>query len=220
MTIERIDRRSSARRVARDGAIPNDAELPPQARAMVAALNGEVEMLRRDLQAARDRLELAERAADQDHLLPILNRRAFMRALGWQIAGSARYGTPASLLYCDLDGFKRINDAYGHAAGDAILAHFAKVLCANVRDSDIVGRIGGDEFGVVLAHANLAQATKKANVLTEALTSDTAEWNGTHVAVSFSFGAFELSASDSAEMALMRADEAMYAQKRGRPAAG
>ena len=219
MTIERIERRSSARRVARDGATP-DAELTPGVRAMVAALNGEVEMLRRDLQAARERLELAERAADQDHLLPILNRRAFVRALGWHIAGSARYGTPASLLYCDLDGFKRINDAYGHAAGDAVLAHFAKVLCANVRDSDIVGRIGGDEFGIVLAHANAEQATKKANALTQALTADTAEWNGTRVAVSFSFGAFELSASDSAETALMRADEAMYAQKRGRPAAG
>ena len=219
MTIERIERRSSARRV-RDGAISDDADLTPRARAMVAALNGEVEMLRRDLQAARDRLELAERAADQDHLLPILNRRAFMRALGWHIASSARYGTPASLLYCDLDGFKRINDAYGHAAGDAVLAHFAKVLCANVRDSDIVGRIGGDEFGVVLAHANLAQATKKANALTQSLTAEMIEWNGARVAVSFSFGAFELSSSDSAEMALMRADEAMYAQKRGRPAAG
>jgi diguanylate cyclase (GGDEF)-like protein len=89
-----------------------------------------------------------------------------------------------------------------------------------VRDSDIVGRIGGDEFGVVLAHANLAQATKKANALTEALTAETAEWNGTRVAVSFSFGALELSASESAETALMRADEAMYAQKRVRPAAG
>jgi len=186
---------------------------------MVAALNGEVEILRRDLQAARDRLELAERAADQDHLLPILNRRAFMRALGWHIAGSARYGTPASLLYCDLDGFKRINDAYGHAGGDAVLAHFAKVLCANVRDSDIVGRIGGDEFGVLLAHANAQQATKKAQALTDALTADMPMWNGARVAVSFSFGAFELSASETAETALMRADEAMYAQKRARPTA-
>ena len=127
---------------------------------------------------------------------------------------------PASLLYCDLDDFKRINDAYGHAAGDAVLAHFTKILCANVRESDIVGRIGGDEFGIVLAHANAQQAMKKAQALTEALTAETAEWNGTRVAVSFSFGAFELSASDSAEMALARADEAMYAQKRGRPAAG
>jgi len=219
MTIERIERRSSGRRAVRGSGGTPDAELTPGVRAMVAALNGEVEMLRRDLQAARDRLALAERAADQDHLLPILNRRAFVRALGWHIASAARYGTPASLLYCDLDGFKRINDAYGHAAGDAVLAHFAKILCANVRDSDIVGRIGGDEFGVVLAHANLAQATKKANSLTEALTADAVEWNGARVAVSFSFGAFELSASDTAETALMRADEAMYAQKRGRPAA-
>ena len=216
MSIERIER-SPARRRIRDGAA-SDTELTPRVEAMLAALNGEVEMLRRDLQAARDRLELAEKAADQDHLLPILNRRAFVRALGWHIAAAARYGTPASLIYCDLDGFKRINDAYGHAGGDAVLAHFAKVLCANVRDSDIVGRIGGDEFGVVLAHANAAQAARKAQALTEALTADMAEWNGARVAVSFSFGAFELSASETAETALIRADEAMYAQKRGRGA--
>lgn len=193
--------------------------MTPGVRAKLAALTGEVETLKRDLQAAHDRLELAEKAADQDQLLPILNRRAFMRALSWHIAAAARYGTPASLLYCDLDGFKRINDAYGHACGDAVLAHFAKILCTNVRDSDIVGRIGGDEFGILLAHANATQATGKAQALTEALTADMAEWNGARVAVSFSFGTFELSASDSADAALQRADEAMYAQKRGRPAA-
>jgi diguanylate cyclase (GGDEF)-like protein len=216
MTIERIERRSPARRPARGDA---DPEMSPRVRAMVAALNGEVEMLRRDLQAARDRLALAEQAADQDQLLPILNRRAFMRALGWHIAGVARYGTPASLLYCDLDGFKRINDAYGHAGGDAVLAHFAKVLCANVRESDIVGRIGGDEFGIVLAHAGAHQAAKKAEALAQALTADIAEWNGARIALGFSFGTFELSASETAETALIRADEAMYAQKRARPPA-
>ena len=216
MTIERIERRSHNRRTVRND---GDAELSPRVRAMVAALNGEVEMLRRDLELARTRLALAEQAADQDQLLPILNRRAFMRALTWHIAAATRYGTPASLLYCDLDGFKRINDAYGHAGGDAVLAHVAKVLRANVRESDVVGRIGGDEFGILLAHANTEQATNKAQALARALATEMAEWNGTPIAVSFSFGAFELAAGENAEAALMRADEAMYAQKRARPTA-
>jgi diguanylate cyclase (GGDEF)-like protein len=213
MTIERIERGSAARRIVRDEAIP-EAEMTPRVQAMLAALNGEVEILRRDLESARDRLAQAERVADLDQLLPILNRRAFVRALGRQIGAVARYGTPASLLYCDLDGFKRINDRYGHAGGDAVLTHFAKILSSHVRDSDIVGRIGGDEFGIVLAHANAAQAAKKANTLIAALTAEPTQWEGAPIAVSFSFGTFELSSSESAETAMMRADEAMYAQKR------
>jgi diguanylate cyclase (GGDEF)-like protein len=213
MTIERIDRRSSTRRIVRDEVIP-ETELTPRVQAMLAALNGEVEILRRELRSAQDRLALAERAADLDQLLPILNRRAFVRALGRQIGAVARYGIPASLLYCDLDGFKRINDAYGHAGGDAVLTHFAKILSANVRESDIVGRVGGDEFGIVLTHANAMQARRKANALIQALTKQPTLWNGAPIAVSFSFGTFELSPSESAETAMMRADEAMYAQKR------
>lgn len=215
MTIERLEprRRSAAlpRQRAGDAA---ESQLPPEIRTMVEALKSEVETLRRDLKAAHDRLELAERAADQDQLLPVLNRRAFVRELARHIGLAARYGTPASLLYCDLDGFKRINDAYGHACGDALLAHFARVLCSHVRDSDVVGRLGGDEFGIILAHANLAQARKKAEALMDALSAEPALWNGRPLAIGFSFGAFELSAGDTAEMAMMRADEAMYAQKR------
>jgi len=217
MTIERIEgrRRSAARRTPRDEVVP-EAELTPQVRTVLASLTNEVEALRRDLQSARARLELAEHVADQDQLLPVLNRRAFVRELARHIGLAARYGTPASLLYFDLDGFKRINDAYGHAGGDAVLANFAQILCTNVRDTDVVGRLGGDEFGIILAHANEAQAHKKANALMDALTVSPAEWNGKRLAVSFSFGAFELSASDNAETAMIRADDAMYAQKRGR----
>jgi len=219
MTIERLEgrRKATARRPPREAAVL-EAELTPRVRTMLDSLTGEVETLRRDLQAARDRLELAERVADQDQLLPVLNRRAFVRELARHIGLAARYGTPASLLYFDLDGFKRINDAYGHAGGDAVLANFARILCGQVRDSDVVGRLGGDEFGIILAHANEAQAHRKASALMDALSATPAEWNGMRLAVSFSFGAFELSSSENAETAIMRADDAMYAQKRGRAA--
>ena len=196
-----------------------EGELTPRVQAMLAALNGEVEILRRDLKVAYDRLAAAERVADQDQLLPVLNRRAFVRALGRHISAMARYGTQASLLYFDLNGFKRINDAYGHAVGDAVLAHFSRLLSVNVRDSDSVGRLGGDEFAVILAHASAKQATRKAETLTQTLSSSPAEWNGARIPVSFSFGASELAAGDSVETALARADEAMYAQKRARRSA-
>ena len=79
------------------------------------------------------------------------------------------YGSPGSVLYFDLNGMKHINDKYGHPAGDATLQHFATVLVNNVRDSDVVGRLGGDEFGVILAQADMAQAEEKAGQLMDQL---------------------------------------------------
>jgi diguanylate cyclase (GGDEF)-like protein len=162
----------------------------------------------------RDRLEEAEKNADQDHLVPLLNRRAFVRELTRYIAFAGRYGTPSSLIYFDLNGFKAINDAFGHAGGDAVLKNFASVLAANVRDSDCVGRLGGDEFGVLLSHADQAQAHRKADQLAERLRAAPTAWNGSQVQVSFAYGAFELKAGDDADLAMARADEAMYAHKR------
>src|SRR5580658_2306938 len=96
--------------------IPN-AEFTPRVRAAMLKMVAQAEGLRQELLESRARIEEIERAADQDHLLPLLNRRAFVRELTRHIGFTARYGTPASLVYFDLDGFKLINDTYGHAAG-------------------------------------------------------------------------------------------------------
>jgi diguanylate cyclase (GGDEF)-like protein len=193
-----------------------EAEFTPRVRDAIMTLMGEVDTLRRELQQTRSRLEEVERTADQDHLLPLLNRRAFVRELTRYISFTSRYGTPASLVYFDLDGFKLVNDTHGHAGGDAVLAHFAQILQQNVRDSDVVGRLGGDEFGVLLSHANQDQAHKKADQLANALNTQPTIWQGRTIPVSFSYGAFELKAGEDANTAMARADEAMYAHKRGR----
>jgi diguanylate cyclase (GGDEF)-like protein len=193
-----------------------ESEFTPSVRDAIMKLMGEVDSLRRELEKTKARLEEVERTADQDHLLPLLNRRAFVRELTRYIAYSDRYGTPASLVYFDLDGFKAVNDTHGHAGGDAVLAHFADTLRANVRDSDIVGRLGGDEFGVILSHATQEMAYKKADSLAAKLKSSPAQWRGQSIPMTFSYGAFELKAGESAETAMARADEAMYANKRGR----
>jgi len=191
-----------------------EAEFTPRVRDAVMALMGEVDALKRELDHTRARLDEMERVADRDHLLPILNRRAFVRELTRHISLAVRYATPASLIYFDLDGFKAINDTHGHACGDAMLEHFAEVLLAHVRDSDTVGRLGGDEFGIILSHATHAQAQTKVQSLAERLRRDPARWQGRDISLGFSFGAFELSASDSADIAIARADQAMYAHKR------
>ena len=191
-----------------------EAEFTPRVREAIMALMEEVESLRRELAGTRSRLADVEKQADLDQMLPVLGRRAFVRELSRHIAVTGRYKTPASLIYFDLNHMKQVNDTHGHAAGDAVLAHFADVLMGHVRDSDSVGRLGGDEFGVLLSHAGQDQALKKADVLAEALRAQPALWDGKEINVSFAYGAFELKAGDNADIAMARADEAMYMQKK------
>ena len=191
-----------------------ESEFTPRVRDAIVTLMGEVDNLRRELAATKARLEEAEKNADQDQLLPVLGRRAFVRELTRYIAFTGRYGTPASLIYFDLNGFKSVNDTHGHAGGDAVLKNFAQVLSDNVRDSDVVGRVGGDEFGVLLSHASQEQAHKKADVLAEQLRSTPVVYKDAKITVKFSYGAFELKPGDDADLAMARADEAMYAHKR------
>jgi diguanylate cyclase (GGDEF)-like protein len=189
-------------------------EFTPRVRDAILKLMSEMDSVRRELIETRTRLEEVERAADQDQLLPLLNRRAFVRELSRHIGFSTRYGTPASLIYFDLDDFKVVNDTYSHAAGDAVLAHFAETLLAHVRDTDVVARLGGDEFGVILSHTNSEAAHKKAASLADMLAASPARWSGRTIAVGFSYGAFELAPGQSADNAMARADEAMYAHKK------
>jgi len=191
-----------------------EAEFTPKVRDAIMGLMNEVDSLRRELTQTRVRLDDMEKAADQDGMLPLLNRRAFVRELTRYIAFTGRYNTPASLIYFDLNHLKKTNDTYGHAAGDAVLAHFADVLVAHVRESDCVGRLGGDEFGVLLSHANQDKALKKADALAKALTASPTSWNGESIPVSFAYGAFELQSGDNPDTAMARADQAMYEQKR------
>jgi len=196
-----------------------EAEFTPKVRDAIMGLMNEVDTLRRELAQTRTRLDEAEKTADQDAMLPLLNRRAFVRELTRTIAVTGRYNTPASLIYFDLNHLKKTNDTYGHAAGDAVLAHFADVLVAHVRDSDCVGRLGGDEFGVLLSHADQDRALKKADVLATALKDSPTQWNGHSIPVSFAYGAFELKSDDNPDVAMARADQAMYVQKKSQRSA-
>jgi len=197
-----------------------EAEFTPKVRDAIMGLMSEVDSLRRELTQTRVRLDEMEKAADQDHLLPMRNRRAFIRELTRYIAFTDRYNTPASLIYFDMNLLKKVNDVHGHAAGDAVLKHFSDVLLTHVRDSDCVARLGGDEFAVLLSHANQEQALKKADQLAGALSESPTIWKGETIPVTFSYGAFELKPGDNADIAMARADEAMYAQKKAMRRAG
>ncbi len=191
-----------------------EAELTPQVRAVLARLAAEGDELRRELAEARAQISQLERLADEDALTPIANRRAFVRELTRMIAFTKRYGVPSSVVYFDVNGMKQINDTYGHLAGDAALRLVAKLLLDNVRSSDIVGRLGGDEFGVILAHTSQEQANRKAAALAEAIGSTPLHWAGADIALSAAHGVYSFSGRDDAQVAIEAADRAMYRQKR------
>jgi diguanylate cyclase (GGDEF)-like protein len=180
------------------------------------ALLGEVEHLRGQIEQTRARLEDMARTADQDMLLPILNRRAFVREISRFIGFASRYGTPSSLLYFDLDDFKTVNDQHGHAAGDVVLRHFSDLLASQIRESDVLARVGGDEFAVILAHVTLDQALNKGTAIAQTLREKPPLLNGSVVELRFSCGASELRGDQTVEEALAAADRAMYSEKRAR----
>jgi diguanylate cyclase (GGDEF)-like protein len=196
----------------------SEAELTPKVRQALDMLMTEVQRMREELSQARHRITYLEKLADEDTLVPVANRRAFVREMSRMVAYAERYGANTSVLYFDVNGFKQINDQHGHAAGDAALQHVAMLLAENIRESDIVGRLGGDEFGVILAQADSESANEKATSLSALIENTPFVWEGDNLSLSVSFGAYSFSGGEDAGEALQQADKAMYAQKQGRAA--
>ena len=218
-----IERASAGATVeAAEAAVPVDAiniagvpeaELTPRVRAALTTLMQEVSDLRRELAQATKKMAELEQLASTDPLIGILNRRAFVAELNRALALTQRYGESSSLIFADLNDLKKINDQYGHAAGDAALAHAAKVIGANIRQTDIFGRLGGDEFAIILTHTPKDLAEQKAASLA-ALVKNSDGPNG--LQVSITCGVVEISEGLSAEDALIAADKVMYEEKRRR----
>jgi diguanylate cyclase (GGDEF)-like protein len=191
-----------------------EAEITPRVRDAIMSLMSEVETLRRDVEKMRQRIREAEKLADHDPLLPVLNRRAFMQELSRIIAYGRRYKEPAGLAYFDIDNFKQVNDSFGHAAGDAALKHLTEIVSANIRETDIVGRLGGDEFGVILARTDEASTHAKAKSLALLISMHPLLMNGVEIPLSISVGAIGISGELDPQQALALADQAMYLAKR------
>ena len=202
----------------RDRAGEHDDVIEPKllrapSRAAVVRLAAEVDALAAQLEASRSRISELEARVDIDPLTDILNRRGFERELKRSLAYVKRYGTSAALVYLDLDGFKPVNDRHGHAAGDAVLQAIAAALLRNVRASDVVARIGGDEFALLLWNVGGPAAATKAAALETAVYSTPVRWQNSTLVVGASAGVAPLGALDSAADVLARADAAMYARK-------
>jgi diguanylate cyclase (GGDEF)-like protein len=193
-------------------------ESRPPTRAVMMRLAAEVDALSAQLAASRARISELETRIDIDALTDVLNRRGFERELRRSLAYIKRYGTSAALIYIDLDGFKPVNDRHGHVAGDAVLRAIAGTLLRNVRTSDIVARIGGDEFAVLLWQVDGTTAATKALALEAAVYATPVHFGSSTLVVGASAGIALLQALDSPADAMARADAAMYARKAQRNA--
>lgn len=190
-----------------------DIHLTPQVRTAFNVMISEIDSLRLDVEQLKLSLAEAEASADHDPLAPVYNRRAFVREAQRILAMVKRHEIEASLIYFDLNNFKAINDAHGHPAGDAVIRAIGEILIRQTRETDIVGRIGGDEFAVVLTHVSAEAAAAKAETLAATLSTEKVLFNGAPLYVSTAYGVTHLEAADTAERAIARADEAMYADK-------
>ena len=192
----------------------SEAELTPRVRQALMSLLAEVDQLRRELGDARSRIEFLERLADEDPLIPIANRRAFLREVTRMIGFTQRYGSPASIVYIDVNNMKVLNDSHGHAAGDAALLQISRVLVENVRNTDVVARLGGDEFGILLVQADRSAAEAKAAMLADAVGERPLSWQGHSIPLGVAYGVHTFLGDGSAGDALDAADRAMYERKR------
>lgn len=163
-----------------------------------------------DLRAANERLE---QLAMTDPLTGCANRRHFMERAHDLIALSNRHGEPLSIAILDLDEFKHVNDTYGHPAGDAVLTMTGRVMGGHVRGTDVLGRIGGEEFALLMPHTPVEGAWQLANRLREAISCAYAEVDGLRIHVTASLGVAELYPGEDFDSFYARADAALYAAK-------
>jgi diguanylate cyclase (GGDEF)-like protein len=166
------------------------------------------------LMCTEDSQKRLERMASEDHLTGVYNRRALSELGAREVARSRRHGSPLSLILVDIDFFKRINDELGHVAGDIALVETVKRLKSLLRSEDYLGRMGGEEFIILLPDTNASQAMSTANRIQQAFSNSTIPLLNTSRSITLSGGIALLSAQDiQFDDVLRRADQAMYLAK-------
>jgi diguanylate cyclase (GGDEF)-like protein len=174
----------------------------------------EVAILERFAKIVIDELELRQ-VASSDHLTGALSRRAWMQRAQEEVARAQRYGRPLSLAMLDIDKFKSINDTYGHPAGDGVITSVAKNAMSTIRQSDIFGRLGGEEFGLLMPETTAESARSLAERLRSQVEGTTLDL-GSPVNCTISIGIAEMTAQAAElEVLVQLADQALYKAKSG-----
>ena len=179
----------------------------------VERLIEEITTLRGRVAQLQERVEQLDQLAHQDTLINLPNRRGFMRELERLIARFERYQSGSAMLYVDLDGLKMINDTFGHKVGDEALIQVADQLSKGVRRSDVVARIGGDEFGILLDNATEESAHETATRLADLIAGCDFTHDGDVLPLSVAIGVSMIGNKDTPDSVMSRADHEMYRRK-------
>lgn len=169
------------------------------------------------IQAQAERIDYLRSLSMTDELTRVFNRRGLMLHLERALAAARRYGHSGAIALADIDNFKSINDRWGHCAGDQALRHMADILSVSLREIDIVGRLGGDEFLMVLMQTSLSGAQKRIRSIQWQLENTGFVFRGDNVPLRASFGVEAFGPDSTAEDLLSRADMAMYFTKNQKP---
>jgi diguanylate cyclase (GGDEF)-like protein len=178
--------------------------------------HAQLEKVNADLQIKQRQLERLTRL---DGLTGLYNRNTFVELARQELERAQRHGTDTTILLMDLDHFKKVNDTWGHPAGDAVLRHVSAQANATVRSTDLVGRLGGEEFIVLLPGTSVIAARKIAEKLRANLEANTTAWEQTTIPTTVSIGIAGTTAAEkrSFDSLYTDADKALYlAKQRGR----
>ena len=176
-------------------------------------LVAEIARLRAQISQLEERVEQLDLLAHQEPLVNLPNRRGFMRELERLIDRARRYKEQGAMLFVDLDGLKMINDTFGHKAGDEALIQVAQLLVGGLRRSDVVARIGGDEFAILLSHTDEVSAHETAGRLVDKIADCDFMHEGDALPLSVAIGVAAISGDEEAQAIMARADEEMYRRK-------
>lgn len=194
-------------------------QLEKQERAKIhttlAIMEQRIKELEREALSFQSRLTEQNFRSLRDALTGIPNRAAYDERLNLEFQRWKRFGTPLCIVLGDVDFFKRINDDYGHSAGDKTLKVIAKTLQNAIRQTDFIARYGGEEFVILMPDTTLQQLAAPLNLLREKIKKIPFKFKDKRVPITISFGATELVTADTPKQAFDRADEALYQAKKG-----
>ena len=172
-------------------------------------------LLQEDITERRNYQATLERLATTDHLTGLLNRRAFLEGAEREIHRARRHGLPLALIMFDVDHFKRINDGHGHPAGDEVLRRIAAACRRLLRDEDLIGRLGGEEFAVALVQPPVQVAAAVAERLRQSIEAQAIEYGGRPIPVTISLGIAQLgNGIDTVDQLISQVDARLYTAKR------
>ncbi|MEH6442833.1 MAG: GGDEF domain-containing protein [Oceanospirillaceae bacterium] len=177
------------------------------------ALKQRVSVMEKEADKVQDYIEEERKQARLDALTRLPNRTAYNEIMAFQIENFNRYEQPLSLVICDLDHFKIVNDTYGHLAGDKVLSLVSKILCKGTRSSDFVTRYGGEEFAIIVPSTKAEQAAKAMDKIRRLICKSPFNYHGDPISISMSFGVCEARPGDSIDSLFSRADTALYKAK-------